>query len=42
MQKKLNPLIKDSKILISNIYKREGRNINLKFKQKGKYIISGL
>ena len=41
MQKKLNPLIKDSKVLISNIFKREGRNINLKFKQKGKYIITG-
>ena len=31
-KKKLNPLIKDSKVLISNVYKREGRNINLKFK----------
>jgi len=27
--------------LISNIFKREGRNINLKFKPKGKYIIPG-
>jgi hypothetical protein len=25
--------------LISYIFKREGKNINLKFKQKGKYII---
>lgn len=27
--------------MISNIFKREGRNINLKFKQKGKFIIPG-
>lgn len=27
--------------MICNIFKREGRNINLKFKQKGKYIIPG-
>ena len=27
--------------MISNIYKREGRNLNLKFKLKGKYILPG-
>ena len=42
-KKKLNPLIYGTKVLISNNnYKRSGRNINIKFRNKGKYIISGL
>ena len=34
-------LKKNMILLISNLFKREGRNINLKFNHKGKYIIPG-
>lgn len=40
-KKKLNPLINGTKVLISNNYKRSGRNIKIKFTNKGKYIIPG-
>ena len=40
-KKKLNPLINGTKVLISNSYKRSGRNINSKFRSKGKYLIPG-
>ena len=40
-KKKLKPLINATKVLISNSYKLSGRNINIKFRNKGKYIVPG-
>ena len=41
LEKKLNPLIKVTKVFIFNSFKRTGTNIYIKFKNKGKYIIPG-